>query len=777
MSDSEYRVVGTSVRRPDLVEKVTGAAEYAVDVSAPGMLHAKAVRADRAHARIRDIDTAEARSQPDVIAVITADDLGSLFPRFGHIHCDHWILAKGKVRHYGEPVALVIAKTRAAASDAVDMVRVAYEELPALISTTDALDPEAPTVHEEAYAVPHRDLYAHIDSAARSTATVTEEPAAEPQGDRQPSNIAHRVTLEWGDAEAALSDAAVVVEGETHFPMLYPYAMEPYNALATFAGDGLTVVTSAQHPFMVRNDLARIFSLPLSKVRVTVPYVGGGYGSKTYSKVEPLAAVASWATGRPVRLVLDVEESIYTGRQDSATVHVRSGFDGEGHILARCFDIVLNSGAYADSSPLVLTKAVHRCFGPYRVPNLKVVGTSVYTNTAPGVAYRGFGASLGNLAGETNLDQAAEQLGVDALKIRLVNLVPKGEELLPGKRGVDADMAADLRMVSDSIDRDRKHHANYGIGIGCTASDAGDVPVSTAQVRLQFDGSVMLLSGSTEIGQGSRSVLAQIVAEELGVEHRLVRVAQSDTGISPYERSTGASRTTTTVGLAVKRACEDVRSRLRDMAAEVLGCTTEEIDVMGAEVRGPDGTGMPFQDVVQKWFGGAVGEAIGIGIVRREGLTEQMPTFWEVGMVGVGLEIDRETGHIDVDQLVTVADVGRAISPKAVEAQDLGAATQGLGGALYEELIYDGPQLVNANVVDYRVPRVSDMPKKIHSMIAERGDGVGPYGAKGVGEGSLNPMGGAVAAAVARVAGRWPTRLPLTPERVWRLSNGLPEED
>lgn len=777
MSANEYQVVGRSVRRPDLVAKVTGEAQYSVDVAVPGMLHAKAVRSDRAHARILGIDAAEARSQQDVVAVLTADDLAPLFPRFGHIHCDHWILASGKVRHYGEPVALVVAKTPAAADDAASFVRISYEDLPPLISAAEALEPDAPAVHEEGYgSMQGRDLYAHIDSSSHSSSTATGERSVEQPADEKPSNISHTVTLEWGDVDLSLAEASIVVEGETHFPMIYPYAMEPYNALATFASDSLTVVSSTQHPFMVRNDLARIFSLPLSKVRVSVPYVGGGYGSKTYTKVEPLAAVASWATGRPVKLVLDVEESIYTGRQDSAHVRVRSGFDSDGHILARSFEIVLNSGAYADSSPLVLTKAVHRCFGPYRVPNLKVVGTSVYTNTAPGVAYRGFGASLGNLAGETNMDQAAERLGMDPLEIRLMNVVPKGEELLPGKRGLDADIQDDLRMLAESLDKGR-HHANYGVGIGCTASDAGDVPISTAQVRLQFDGSIMLLSGSTEIGQGSRSVLAQIAAEEFGVDPRLVHVVQSDTGISPYERTTGASRTTTTVGLAVKRACEDARAKLREMAAEVLSCDVEDVTLTTGAVTGPEGDAMPFHDVVQRWFGGAVGEVTGIGIVRREGQTEQMPTFWEIGVVGVGVQIDPETGYVEVDQLATVADVGRAINPKAVEAQDLGAAVQGLGGALYEELVYDGPQLVNANVVDYRVPRVSDMPRRISSMIAERGDGVGPYGAKGVGEGSLNPMGGAVAAAIARAIGRWPTRLPLTPERVWRLSNGLPEED
>jgi CO/xanthine dehydrogenase Mo-binding subunit len=424
-----------------------------------------------------------------------------------------------------------------------------------------------------------------------------------------------------------------------------------------------------------------------------------------------------------------------------------------------------------------LAKAVNRCFGPYRVPNLRVRGRSIYTNTAPASSYRGFGAPQGNLSGETNLDRAAEQLGIDPADIRRRNLVLPGEEILRGKRGIDADLPADLELVVASLERDRVDKPGYGIGFGCSASDAGAYPISTAQVRIQADGSVIVLSGSTEMGQGSRSALAQIASEELRVSLDVVSVVQSDTAVTPYERTTGASRTTTLVGLALQRACADARSRIRDMAAEVWGCAPDEVIDIDGGVESPAGATLPYGDVVRKWFGGSAGEVTGVGLLRREGVTDKMPPFWETGMVGVAVDIDLETGMVRVDQLVTVADIGFAINPRAVEGQDLGAATQGLGAALYEELIYDGQQLVNANVVDYRVPRMTDMPRKIDLILAERRDGVGPYGAKGAGEGQLNPIGGAVAAAVARATGKWPTRLPLTPERVWRLINDLDEVD
>jgi CO/xanthine dehydrogenase Mo-binding subunit len=757
--------VGRSVLRSDLFEKVTGAAVYTVDITPPGALHAKVVRSTYAHAEIVRIDADAALAMPGVVAVLSADDLKDLFPRFGHIVPDHYILATRKVRYYGEPVALVVAETVDQAADAAALVEVTYAALPAVMSASEALAPSAPLVHEEVYA----------QSGDESFTAMAATPSVEELADRD--NVAHEVTLGWGDVDAAFASAALVVEDTgMRYPMLYAYAMEPYNAVATFGDGRLDVVSTAQHPFMVRGDLARIFALPLSRVRVRAPYLGGGYGSKSYTKVEPLAAVASWATGRPVKLVLDVEEAIYTTRADAAEVSVRTAFDESGRILARDIDMVLDSGAYADNSPLVVAKAANRSFGPYRVPNLRVRGRSVYTNTSPASSYRGFGAPQGSFACEINLDRAADQLGIDPAELRRRNLLDPGEEVLPGKRGIDADLKADLDIVVDSLRRDASSAQTCGIGFAVTASDAGAFPVSTAQVRIQTDGSVLVLSGSTEMGQGSRSVLAQIAAEELGVELSVVNVAQSDTGTVPYERTTGASRTTTLAGLALQRACAQAREQAATMAAEAFGWAVDEVVPAPGGVRGPGGSEVSFGEVVTRWFGASAGEITGIGVVRRDGVTQKMPPFWEIGMVGVEVDVDRDTGQVDVRQLVTVADVGFALNPHAVEGQDLGAATQGLGGALYEELVYDGPQLVNPNLVDYRVPRMRDLPAKIDTQVAQRRDGIGPYGAKGAGEGALNPMAAAVAIAVARATGKWPKRVPLTPERVWRLLNDLPDE-
>jgi CO/xanthine dehydrogenase Mo-binding subunit len=763
----EKSFAGKPVLRRDLKEKVTGAAIYTVDMVPPGCLHGVIVRSDRAHAHLVGVDKSEALAVPGVVAVITSDDLGELFPRFGHIVPDHCILAIDKVRYYGEPIALVVGDSLYAASDGADLVRVDYDELPAVMTLDQALAPDAPLVHEDQYPSTGDESFSAMAAAP------SDGDAAQPATD----NITHSHELAWGDVEAAFAQSDVIVETTMRFPMLYGYAMEPYNSIANFTDDGLHVTSSAQHPFMVRTDLARVFSLPLAKVRVDVPYLGGGYGTKSYTKLEPLAAVGSWITKRPVKVVVDVEGAIYTTRADAAQTRMRTGFTSDGVILAREYEVLLESGAYADNSPLVLAKAVNRAFGPYRVPNVAGRGRSVYTNTSPASSYRGFGAPQGALAGELNLDQAAERLGLDPYELRRRNLVRPGEEILPGKRGIDADLHADLGMLETSLTRDASSAAMHGVGIGLAASDAGAFPVSTAIVRIQTDGSAIIMSGATEMGQGSKSVLVQLVAEELGIEMDAVQVVQSDTGAGSYERTTGASRTTTLVGLAVQRACLDARGKIAEMASEIFECTPDLIEQIAGGVSGPDGLQAGFGEVIMRWFGAAAGEVTGVGTVRREGVTQKMPPFWEVGVVGVEVAVDPDTGFVTVEQLVTVADVGFAMNPKAVEGQDLGAATQGLGYALYEELVYDGPQIVNPNVVEYRVPRMADLPKKIDTMIAQRGDGVGPYGAKGAGEGALNPMGPAVASAIARATGKWPDRLPLTPERVWRLMNGMPDAD
>jgi CO/xanthine dehydrogenase Mo-binding subunit len=693
-----------------------------------------------------------------VVAVITAKDLVGLFPRYGHLVADHPILAIDKTNYMGEPVALVVAESLHSGHDGADEVIVKYQDLLVMANVTSALASDAELIHTTSYAPGDASF---------------EEAITAPRDD----NVAHEVDLGWGDVDAAMADAAVIVETQTHYPKLYAYAMEPYNAVATVTDDGIDIVTTAQHPFMVRDDIARIFAEPLNRVRVRSPLLGGGYGSKSYTKLEPMAAIGSWYTRRPVKVVLNAEESIFTTRADSASVTVRSGFDTDGHIVARDFEIVMDTGAYTDNGTLVLAKCANRCFGPYHIPNLRVHGIAVFTNTVPSSSYRGFGAPQGNLAGELNMDQAAERLDIDAADLRKRNLLPPGGSILPGMRGLDADIAANLDMVTEKLNWGSDVEEMTGVGFGVSASDAGAFPVSTAQVRILTDGSILVLTGSTEMGQGSRTALAQIAAHELGVDIASINVVQSDTRNTPYERTTGASRTTALVGLAIARACQDALGKLEAMAAESWDVSPTEVKSADGVIVMPGNEEKPYSDVIHSWFGARAGEVTGVGLVRPSGGLETLPPFWEVGTVGVSLTVDVDTGRINVNHLATVGDVGFAINPALVEGQDLGAATQGLGAALFEELLYDGGQLENPNLVDYRVPRAADMPDHIDTMIAERGDGIGPYGAKGAGEGTLNPIGGAVAAAVARAIGAWPDTLPLTAERVWTLMNPDSESD
>ncbi|MBO0829253.1 MAG: molybdopterin-dependent oxidoreductase [Streptosporangiales bacterium] len=740
--------VGVPVPRVDAEAKVRGAARFAVDTSLPGMLHGRVVRSDHAHARLVGVRAEAALKVAGCVAVVTGADLAGLYPRFGHIVPDHQILALDRVRYYGEPVALVLAEDRHAAADAAALVEVEYDELPAVLDVEAALADGAPLVHEHSYSG---------DSITPVTAT----------GDGE-SNVVAVSERHWGNPDRALAEAHVVVETRTHHPMLYAYAMEPYNAVASFTDGSLEVIAPAQHPFMVARDLARVFGLPHSRVRVTSPFIGGGYGSKSYTKIEPLAAVGAWWTNRPVRVALDVEESIYTTRADSADVRVRSGFTVDGRLLVRDVDVVLDTGAYADNSPQVLQKAVARCFGPYHIPNVRVRGRAVYTNTAPASSYRALGAFQTNLAGETNMDVAAGRLGMDAAELRRRNLVRRGEEFIPGLRPMDADLVADLDEMVELLRPETREGRLHGVGFGCGANEGGSYPTSTAMVRIASDGSALVLSGSAEMGQGSRTVLAQIAAQELALPFDRIRVMQSDTAVTSFERTTGGSRTTTLAGLAVFRACHDARDKLRAMAAESWNVDAATVVVEDGRVRAGD-RDAGYADVVRAWFGPGGGEVVGLGLVRKTGELAKLPVFWEIGMVGVAVGVDPDTGQVDVDQLVTVADVGFAINPAGVEGQDLGAAVQGIGGALSEELVYDGPQIANANMVEYRVPRMGDVPERYDSVIAQRRDGTGPYGAKGGGEGARIPVGGAVAGAVARAVGVWPDRLPLTPERVWRL--------
>ncbi len=743
----EFQIVNHSVPRGDGIPKVTGGAIYTSDMALEHMAWAKVLRSPFARARILSIDVSEAKTtrRNRCANRLRPDGPSSLLrPR----RKDHPLVAIGQVRFVGEPVAAVIAETELDAQEAVAKMNVEYEEMTAILDVDTAMAEGTPRIHD-------------TDFADGSFRGFDDFPGAA-------GNICQAVHVEWGNVDAALASAAHVAEGEFYFPMVYAYAMEPYVAIADFDSKGhLTVYSSAQHPFMVRHDVAHVFGLPLNSVRVIVPYIGGGYGSKSYTKIEPLVAACSWKSGRPVKLQLSVEEAFLTTRGDDARVRIRTATDANGNLVARQATIHLNTGAYAENSPMVCRKAANRIVGPYRIPNVKIDCLAVYTNTVPASSYRGLGGAQVTFPGESQIDELAEKAGCDPVEFRLKNLAHSGESIHPGMRPIDADIPGDVREAAQMLHMDRSVKPGHGRSVCCSASDAGAHPVTLAMVQVYADGAVSVLSGSTEIGQGSHTVLTQIAAEEMGVPLEKVRLIGSDTAVTLFERSTGASRTTTLMGRAVLEACREAIAQIKVMAEEAFAAPVEKL----VEERGGLRHGKTFltwAQILEKYFKMEGCSIVGRAYLRKAGDLNLIPVFWEIGVVGAEISLDEETGTIALDSLVTIGDVGLAINPAMTESQDLGAATMGLGAGLFEELIYDGQQLLNGSMLEYRVPRFSDLAKNVDMKLVQNRDGVGPYGAKGGGEGAVNPISPCIANALYRATGVRMRRLPLTPERVWK---------
>jgi len=743
------RIVGTSVRRVDALEKVTGRAMYAGDLIVPGMLHGKILRSPLPHARIARLDPSEAERMPGVVGVLTGKDLADIDPYYGHAIRDRPVVAIDRVRFAGEPVAAVAAVDEATAEAALRAIRVEYEELLAVATLPAALAEGAPRLHER---MGRQGLFHGLGELTA-----------------QPGNICYHCRTEKGDVEAAFREAEVVVEGDYTFPAVYQYAMEPHTAIAHYGHEGLTVWACCQHPYLVRAELAALYGLPIHAVRIIVPYIGGGFGSKSYTKLEPITVALSRKVGRPVRIALAVEEAMVTTRRHNMRCWMRTGARRDGTLLANECRIWLDTGAYADNGPRVAATAADAAGGPYKLPNLRTDCWAVYTNTAPSGSYRAFGATHMIWINELQIDEIARRIGMDPVEMRRRNLVPPGGEVRPGRKKMDADLVGDVEKASAGVGWTAPRPANGGRGVAVGLLAAGANPVATATLRMQADGRVLLFISSGELGQGSRTVFSQIAAEELGLPLAMVMVAGPDTLFTPYDRSTGASRSTTIMGKAVQRCAVQVREQLVAIASQKWGLPPRALTVRDAAVR-HENEALSYPDLIKHHFGMVGGELDGHGAVRPEsgtGSYAEGPVFWEVSAGAAEVEVDPETGVVRVRRLATVADVGKAINPGLVEAQDEGASMQGLGNALFEEMIYRDGQLMNNSLLDYHVPTFHDVPDQMHSIIVENADGPGPYGAKGVGEGALAAIPGAVATALAD-AGVPVTELPLTPERVWR---------
>ncbi len=728
MPKKPLRYVGQSIARVDGVEKVTGKAKFTGDLVIPGMLHGKILRSPYPHARIRGIDPARAEALPGVAAVLTAADISDTKPYYS----GRPVIAIDKVRYIGEPVAAVAAADLRTAEEALALIHVDYEELPSAVGLDAALGKGAPLVHDDAA-----------------------------------GNICGRERVEKGNVVQGFAESDEIFEDTFTFPMVYHYALEPHSVIAEFDDEGITVRSSAQHPFQVRGDIAKIFGLHPAKVRMVIPFLGGGFGSKSYTKFEPLVVALARKARAPVRICNSVAESMLTVRRHAARVRLKTGVKRDGTLVAREAEIYLDTGGYADNGPAVAIRAATRVLGPYRFSHIRTDAYAVYTNSGSAGSFRAIGAPQTIFASESQMDTIAAKLGIDPAELRLKNFLKKGEELRPKLRGMDANLASSMKtLVRTSEWKRRAKKKGSAMGLACGATNAGATPISVAMVRLLPDGSLAAFAGSTEMGQGVRTVLSQIIAEELSLPIDAIHIGGADTKVTPYDASTGSSRSTTLMGTAIQRAARDLKNQLLKIGAEALRVKPGQVQMIdGAMICGE--MRLTFREALERRFGGAGGELIGHGDVGPE-ITGSLPVFWEIGMGAAELAVDEETGAIAIKRYVSVADVGKAIHPQGCVGQEEGAAMMGIGHTMFEQMVYEDGQLVNSNLIDYRIPKFSDVPAAFETVLVENEDGPGPHGARGMGEGGLVSVAPAITNALARGYGIRINDLPLTPERVWR---------
>jgi len=740
--------VGTSVRRVGGAERVTGAQRFTADIPMEDLLHVALVRLDTGHASIGPVDATRALEVAGVVRVFTAEDFPRPIPRFGPRFADRPVIAWGEANYHGEPVAAVVAESREAAAEGADAVAVDHVELPGVYTIEDALTPGAPLV---------------MDPALR--------PEADPWRE---GNVRQQWEWGWGDVDAI--DADLVVEETYRFPMVTHFAIEPHAFMAAPDGDGVAVWSSIQHPYLLQSTLSGLLGLPISKVRVHAPDPGGGFGGKGFPKYEPLVAAIALEMGRPVRLVLTLEETFQAVRRASARIHVRSGFaaDGELRFIDSVGDFMM--GAYADIAPRVISKSTYFAAGPYRVGAVRSLIRGVMSHTTPSTAFRGFGAPQVAWALESQMDAAARALSIDPVEIRLANLAAPGEEIVPGDRPADGDWRQAVRMAAAEIGWGEPLPPGHGRGVAVGLKASATAGASYCVLRILQDGSVSLIAGTSDMGQGARTILTQLVSENLGVPMEAVTLVMGDTAVVPFDYSTSASRSTVFMGTAVVDACEKAIAELVGLAAAHHGVPAEEVSFTPGRLS-VEGIEYSLSQVLADVFSYVPGEIIASGSEWCEGVPGHplggVASFYEFSCTASEVAVDPETGDVELVKHVTVADVGRAINPQHVEMQDEGAAVMGMGHTLMEHLILDDHgRIMNLGALDYRIPTFKDVPPTMRSLLVENGDGPGPGGAKGSGEGGLLATSPAIAAAVTQATGAVIRDLPITAEAVWEALHG-----
>ena len=776
MSD-RLRTVGVDVARVETVEKLTGDALYTGDLLLPGMLHAKVKHSPHARARILRIDTARAEALPGVHAVLTGHELDY---RIGLYVVDKDILAKDVVRHFGEAVAAVAAETPEIASEAVDLIEVEYDVLTPVLDPMEAIQDGAPLVH------PELGSYAYVEAA------FSPQPG---------TNIAHVQRIRKGDLDRGFAEAEWIVEREYTNPSVQHVPLETHVAIVQWkAGDQVTIWTSAQSPFTVRNLFCTAMRLPLNQVRVVVPHVGGGFGGKAGIHLEPLVACLSRkAGGRPVRLQATREEEFSLLPCRSAlTYRIRTGVRSDGTITAQQMTMYWDAGAYADYAVNVTRASGYSSGGPYEIPNASVDAYAIYTNKPYGTAYRGFGHVEFFWGLERHMELVAQAIGMDSLEFRRRNLLRPGSLTMTGERITEhtGDPRACLDAVAEAIDYGRltveeaEHERTTGRKVGkgvATLHKAPAMPSFTATaavVKMNSDASVVVNIALMEIGQGCNTALAQIVAERLRFPVERVKVAvERDTDKDPYDWQTVASKGLILSGNACLLACDDLLRQAYEVAGQVLRAHVADLDHDADRifVRHRPEESVTFAELSIGYAfpngNGIGGPLVGVGRYIAQGLTnldketgQGLPALdWTYGAHGVVVDVDPETGEFDVLAISSAYDVGRVVNPGLVRGQAIGGMVQGLGTALCEGYIYDQQgRLLNPSFTDNKIPTARDLPARIDSAVVETAQLDGPFGARGVGEHPMISVAPAIGNAIQHATGAELLHMPMRFEDVWR---------
>jgi CO/xanthine dehydrogenase Mo-binding subunit len=741
------RQVGRSLPRLEARDKVTGHTEYVHNLRLPGMLYGKIFRSTVAHGRIRSIDVSAAQAHYGVAHAITGEDVRKIIPHpfYGPAFHDQPVLALDKVHYVGEPVAVVLATDPYVAEEAVQLIAAEYDELPAVFDEVEAMTSQA-VVHEELKPAGTFPDLKHL------------------QG-RRNTNVALDFHLRRGDVDKAFAAADHIFEHTFRTQQVLHLPLEPFVSVAEPTGSGITIHTASQSPSFVRIEIARLLGWPENKVRVKVPYLGGGFGAKLYIKLEAMVTALALLVQRPVKVALSMEEQFYTLTKHASTFRIKSAVNKNGRITARHCEVWWNGGAYADIGPRITQKSGFTASGPYDIDNVSIDSYSLYTNLPPAGALRGFGIPQLVWAYESHADMIARELALDPVEFRRRNILREGRPQATGTLMRDAAIDAVLERIAERLHWDKPFdrgsgsvRRGRGLAIGFKASISPTT--SVAIVNVAADGSTTLYCSTVDMGQGSDTANAQVVAEVLDVPAESVRIVHPDTDVTPYDMATLGSRSMFHMGNAVRVAAQDAKAKLAALAAE-LGL--------------PPGSNIPLPELFRRKYGMQAGNVIGIGsyVLTYEspdhdtGQTGNATPYWMIGGTGAEVEVDTETGHVRIIHIVNVVDAGKPINPKIVEDQISGAAVMQLGFTMQEKMLFDAGQVTNASLADYKIPSILDVPTMVSEAVdAQQHDG--PFGAKGVGESGTFALSPATANAIADAVGVRVTELPITAEAVYR---------